>query len=296
MQRRAAAVYFALFLVIGAGAFGFIQVGMTEPTVQFQDAPEYGPDDTITVDGRTHTVANITTVGGSGEGGGHGGGGGGEELSANLTWVNESARETATLANGSTTTYEGVDYNVLVDNASGQLTLSAVQNVSAILEADPAVEDEPLTQNGTQYVRYVDNGTIQPLSEYLPEPERVSFAVGDDYRYPAESGNVTATVSAVTAEEATLTWTSPQTNRIQLSEGGNVTLNGQQHFVHFPSEPGDESPQVQVLPVDSYYDSYQTQLAEIDYFQERTNGVWGVVILSFLAGIILLGTAYLPVK
>jgi hypothetical protein len=287
MQRRAAAVYFVLFVLIGAGALGFVQVGMSEPAVQFEDAPEYTSDDTLTVDGRTYTVANVTVVTTGGEEGGEGS----EEVRGNLTWVNESARMTATLENGSMTTYEGAEYNVTLDNATGELVLAESQNVSAILAADPAVEDEPFVQNSTRYVRYVDNGSLQRLPAYLPEPERVTFAVGDDYRYPADSGNVTATVSSVTADAATLSWTTSVTNRVLLEEGGNVTLNGQQHFVHFPGEE-----QVQILPVDEYYGNYQSQLAEIDYWEERRNGVWGVVILAFLAGLVLLATAYMPVK
>jgi hypothetical protein len=291
MQRRAAAVYFVLFALIGAGALGFVQVGMSEPTVQFPDAPEYAPDDTTTVDGRTYTVANVTAVTTGGEEGGHGGGGGEEVIRGNLTWVNESARMTATLENGSMATYEGAEYNVTLDNATGEVVLVETQNVSAILAADPAVEDAPFAQNGTRYVRYVENGSLQRLAAYLPEPERVSFAVGDDYRYPADSGNVTATVSSVTADAATLSWTTSVTNRILLEEGSNVTLNGQQHFVHFPNEES-----VQVLPVDEYYGNYQSQLTEIDYWHERRNGVWGVVILTFLGGLVLLATAYMPVK
>ena len=288
MQRRVAAVYFVLFVLIGAGALGMVQVGMTEPTVQFPDAPEYASNETITVDGRTHTVANVTVV--TTEGGDHGGEGG-EEVRGNLTWVNESARATATLEDGSMTTYEGMEYNVSLDNATGEVVLAETQNVSAILAADPAVEDETLVQNGTQFVRFVEDGSVQPLSAYLPEPERLTFAVGDDYRYPADSGNVTATVTTVTAETATLSWSTTVTNRIPLDEGANVTLNGQAYFVHFPS-----GERVQVLPTGEYFGNYQSQLAEIDYFEERRNGVWGVVILAFLAGLFLLATAYMPVK
>jgi len=287
MQRRAAAVYFVLFVLIGAGALGFVQVGMSEPAVQFSDAPEYASNETLTVDGRTYTVADVTVA----ETGGDHGGEATEVIRGNLTWVNESARMTATLESGSTTTDEGMEYNVSLDNETGQVTLTAVQNVSAVLAADPAVEDDLLEQNGTQYVRYVENGSLQVLSEYLPEPERLTFAVGDDYRYAAESGNITATVTTVTADAATLSWTTSVTNQVSLEEGANVTLNGQQHFVHFPGEE-----RVQVLPTDEYYDAYQSQLTEIDAFEERRNGVWGVVILAFLAGVFLLATAYMPVK
>ena len=288
MQRRAAAVYFVLFVLIGAGALGFVQVGMSEPTVQFPDVPEHAPNDTITVDERTYTVANVTVV--TADGGDHGGEGG-ETVRGNLVWTNDSARSTATLEDGATTTYRGTEYNVGLDNETGQVTLTAVQNVSALIATDPAVEDTRLVQNGTAYVRYVENGSLQLLSTYLPDPDRVSFSVGDDYRYPTDAGNVTTTVSSVTADTATLSWTTSVTNRVPLEEGANVTLNGQQHFVHFPDEE-----HVQVLPNDEHYGSYQSQLTEIDYFAERRNGVWGIVILSFLAGLVLLGTAYMPVK
>ena len=288
MQRRAAAVYFVFFVLIGAGALGLVQVGMSEPTVQFPDAPEHAPNDTITADERTYTVANVTAV--TTEGGDHGGEGG-ETVRGNLVWTNDSARSTATLEDGAMTTYRGTEYNVGLDNETGQVTLTAVQNVSALIAADPAVEDTRLLQNGTAYVRYVDNGSLQLLSTYLPDPEQVRFGVGDDYRYLTDAGNVTATVSSVTADTATLSWTTSVTNRVLLEEGANVTLNGQQHFVHFPSED-----RVQVLPVEGYYGSYQSQLTELDYFEERRNGVWGVVILTFLAGLVLLGTAYMPVK
>ncbi|MFT4881954.1 MAG: hypothetical protein ACI9HI_001972 [Salinirussus sp.] len=288
MQRRAAAVYFVFFVLIGAGALGFVQVGMSEPTVQFPDAPEHAPNDTITADERTYTVANVTAV--TTEGGDHGGEGG-ETVRGNLVWTNDSARSTATLEDGAMTTYRGTEYTVSLDNETGQVTLTAVQNVSALIAADPAVEDTQLLQNGTAYVRYVENGSLRALSTYLPDPEQVRFGVGDDYRYLTDAGNVTATVSSVTADTATLSWTTSVTNRVLLEEGANVTLNGQQHFVHFPSED-----RVQVLPVEGYYGSYQSQLTELDYFEERRNGVWGVVILTFLAGLVLLGTAYMPVK
>jgi hypothetical protein len=200
---------------------------------------------------------------------------------------------TATLENGSTVTDAGTDFEVVIENATdvSEFRLVEQQNVSAILAADPAVEDEPFERDGAQFVRFVDNGTLRPLAEYLPAPETRTVAVGDDYRYQADSGNVTATVASVTPAEATLAWIAPATNTVSLSEGANVTLNGQQHLVHFPN---NES--VQVLPTDQYYGSYNSQLQQIDYFEERRNGVWGVVILTFLAGLVLLGAAYMPVK
>jgi len=280
MQRRAAAIYFALFVLIGAGAFGLIQVGMSQPTIEI-DGPTLAQNDTMTVDGRTYTV---TSVGPDSSGAPVG----------ELTWTNDSARASATLDNGSTTTYQGDEFRVDIANETNvsSFRLVEVQNVSALLAADPAVEDELVTQGGVDYVLYADNQTRgPPVSEYLPAPETVEFAVGDTIEYQADSGNVTAGVQSVTTSAATLAWTTTATNTIELTEGSNVTLNGATHVVHFP-----DNESVQVLPVDQYYNTYQSEVAAIDAFEERRNGVWGVVILSVIGAIILLAAAYLPVK
>ena len=160
MQRRAAAVYFILFVAIGAGAYGFIQVGMSEPTVDL-DGPTLSEGDELTVDGQAYTVSSIDT--GEGE----------------------------------------------VARYGGDVELSV------------AGSDETVT----------------------------------------------------------------------LSAGENGTLNGVDHFAHFPSET-----QVQILQTDASYSVYTGELAAIEYWDERRNGVWGIVILSVLAGFVLLSTAYLPLR
>lgn len=54
MQRRAAAIYFMLFVVVGAGAYAFLGV-MSEPAVQL-DGPTYQAGDTFSAGGVTYTV------------------------------------------------------------------------------------------------------------------------------------------------------------------------------------------------------------------------------------------------
>jgi len=286
MQRRAAAAYFVILVVVGAGALGFVQVGMSAPEVSI-DGPAYTEGDTLTVGDRTYEVTSVDT---ETTGGDHGEP---EEtvFVGEIQWTDESARMTATLDNDSTVTYQGGEYRLLVDGSDG-FELVEVRNVSAVLAADPAVENETLTRDGEAFVRY-RNGTTRPLSAYLPTPERLAFGVGDDYAYDTGEGAVTATVDSVSAAEVTLAWTASETTTIELDEGGNLTLgaDGQPYFVHFVD---DET--VQILPTDQYYDSYQQQLDEIDYFEERRNGVWGVVILTFLVGLVLVTAAFMPVK
>lgn len=239
MQRRAAAVYFMLFVLLGAGAYGFIQVGMSQPTVDL-DGPAYAEGDELTVGDRTYMVDSIDTE--EGELAAHAG-------EADLVWLNESNRGTATLENGSTVTFDGDEYRVVT--GEGAFTLVAEQNVS--------------------------------------EPDRVEFSVGDDFDYEAEG--VTASVDGVSEDGVTLSWAAPGEETVTVGAGENQTLNGVEYFAHFPSED-----RVQILRTDQHYGAYVGDLGAIEYWNERENGVWGIVILSFITGVVLVTTAYLPVK
>ena len=277
MQRRAAAVYFILFVLVGAGAYGFIQVGMSQPTVDL-DGPTYAEGDELTVGDRTYTVDSIDAEEG--------------ELAeyagdADLVRFNESKRETATLENDSTVTFDGGEYRVVTGEES--FTLIEEQNVSAILADDPDVEDETATRDGEEFVVYRENQSIEPLSEYLPEPDRIEFSVGADFEYEAE--DVTASVDGVSADGIRLSWAAPGEETVTLSAGDNQTVNGVEYFAHFPDEN-----RVQILRSDQHYGTYVGELSAIEYWNERQNGVWGVVILSFITGVVLVATAYLPVK
>ena len=284
MQRRAAAIYFAFFLVVGAAAYGYIGVAQSTQQPQFSlDGTTFEGNVSNTIDG---TQYNVTELGhASGGGGGHGGGGG--EMVATLSWVNRSARLTATLDNGSSTTYQGTTYTVVAPNQSNasSFTLREAQNVSAILANDSAVRNSLATQNGTDYVVYTANDSLVPASQYLPTPQTRQFSTGDTYRY---EGNRT-TVSSIGSEGVTLTWTGPASRSTELTEGANVTLaGGQGYFVHFPS-----SEVVSLVPSDQYPDYSQT-LAEQSYFTERINGLWGIVIISGVAAFLILSMAYMP--
>jgi hypothetical protein len=287
MQRRAAAAYFAFFLVISVAAYAYIGVAESQrPAVSLDADAELTNESTFTVDGTEYTATNIHMSGG---GGGHGGGGGGS-MAADLSWTNESSRYTATLEHNATTTYQNDTYRVHTDSNESTVTLEEALNVSALLVDDSSVQNTLATQNGTEYVVYRSNNTQVPLSEWLPEPETVSFTTGDTYPYATDSGTQETTISEVTADGATLEWFAPRENTIELSEGGNVTLNEQQFFTHFP----DHST-VQIVPIQQF-DQYQATLDQQDYFHERKNGIWGVSILSGIAAVLMLGMAYMPVR
>ena len=281
MQRRAAAAYFAFFLVVSVAAYAYIGVAESQRPEVTLEGEELTNDSTFTVDGTTHTVSNIHRTGGDG----HGGGG---EMVADLSWTNDSSRYTATLEADSTATVDDTTYVVTVDNESSTATLTEEQNVTALLRADPSVENSLATQNGTEYVVSSEDGTLEPVSEWLPEPETRSYGVGDSFAYQTGDGTQETTVASVSESGMTVEWFAPEEKTAELTEGGNVTLQGQQYFAHFPDEQS-----VQLVSTDQY-GAYQATLGDQDYFHERTNGLWGISILSGIAATLMLGMAYLP--
>jgi hypothetical protein len=285
MQRRAAAAYFAFFLVVSVAAYAYIGVAESQRPEVALEGEELTNDSSFTTGGTTYTVSNIHRSGGGGD---HGGGGG--EMVADLTWTNDSSRYTATLDNGSTTTVDNTTFVVTTDGDASTMTLTEEQNVTALLQADSAVENSLATQNGTDYVVYRSNDTLRPVSEWLPDPETRQYSTGDSFTYPADSGPQQTTVASVTDDGATVEWIAPRDRSVELSEGGNVTLADGDYFAHFPDEGA-----VQIISVDQY-GAYQATLSDQEYFHERKNGLWGVSILSGIAAVLMLGMAYLPVR
>jgi len=276
MQRRAAAAYFLFFLVVSVAAYAYIGVAESQrPEVQL-DGPELTNDSAFTNGGQTYTVSNIRPTGDDGT------------MAADLSWTNNSSQYTATIESGSTTTLDNTTYDVSMDPSAGALTLTAQQNVTQLLREDGDVYNSLATRDGTDYVVYRANNSTQPVEEWLPEPETVTYTTGDQYPYQAEGGTQTTTLTNVTNDSATVEWTAPRQRTVELSEGGNVTLEDGQYFAHFP----DQST-VQVVSVDQY-PQYQETLGAQDYLHERKNGLWGISILSGIASVLMLGMAYLP--
>lgn len=263
MQRRAAAVSAAFFLVIAAGAYALIgaaappEVSIDDANVDHRITEE---NETFTVDGVEYTVTDLGNT------------------SATAEWTNESAVLTATLENNSSVAYRDGNYTVLIPNESdpGEFELREEQSI-----------DRPtVTQNGTTYVVVEgegDNRTLVPRSEYLSDPETHTFAEGDELAYQ----NNTTTVAAIEQSEVTLEWEGERRNTVNFEEGGNATLGDDRSFVaHFPSNG--------TLVLSSNYRAYSEDTERVAVFHERMTGLWAVVITSALAAVLLVGMAYLP--
>ncbi|WP_144906154.1 hypothetical protein [Halobellus captivus] len=265
MQRRAAAIYVALFIVIGAASYSLIATAQT-PTVEF-DSPEYelAQDDQLQVGDRTYTVSSVS--GTTGE----------------LQYTEESSEYTETWENDSTQTVDDQEWRVLVDSGDDPsgFTLQEEINETAILQDDPDASEETVEQNGTRYV-VLNDSELVPADEYFPEPETRSYAEGDTLDY---EGNTT-TVDSVATDAVQLSWAAPRTNTITAENEANVTLGEETYLAYFP----DES----TMQLTQDFENYNRQTAEIDRVQTQTNGLWGVSILSFLAAVFMIGFAYLP--
>lgn len=280
MQRRAATLYFVFFIVMAASAYSVIAVA-DQPTVEL-DGDTYENGSQFTLDGREYTVTEAALESGEGE----------SSYAGTIAWTNESAQYSATLGNNSTIDYQDGTSRLLVENASDPTTFTLRQefNVSARLAEDPDVENRTYTSDdGTEFVRY-RNGSTQPLDEYLPEPETVEVSEGDEFAY---DGNTT-TVSNVSASEVTLVWTGERDESVSFGQAENITLAGTEYFAHFSGS--DAAVQITLAPADDVYPSYERQVARQDYFQERMNGLWGVVILAGTVATLIVGLAMLPNK
>jgi len=262
MQRRAAAVSVALFLLLAAGSYTLIGAAQ-QPAVSLED-----PEFTIS-EGEERTIAgtsyNFSSV---------------SETSATATWVNESARYTETWAENDTVTVDGQNFSVAgLNESAGVFELREVQEVDR-----PTVE-----QNGTTYVVVEDgeNRTLVPRENYLPEQTVYEYQVGDAVDY---DGNENETVVAsVSADEVTMEWFAPDTIEVEFGEGENTTVGDTPYLAHFETADGQA-----VLELTTDYEDYHSDVDAQEQFHERSNGLWGIVILASMAAALVVMLAFLP--
>lgn len=286
MQRRAAAIYVAFFLVVGAASYSLIATAEA-PTIGFEN-PEHSLEqgDTFTIDGQQYTATEVKTEEEESGGGGHGGGGGTTIVhSATFAWTNQSALYTETWDNGSTVTYEDDEWDVVIPNESDPSSFTLRESIdrAGILANDTNADNETVTRNGQEFVIVTENGssTLVPASEYFPTPERQEFSESQTLDY---NGNETRI--DVATEAVTLSWNAPRQNTVNAGNHANVTLGGQTYLTHFSSNTSV------VLTQD--FEGFNAQNEDIDSFHEQENGLWGITILSGASIVFLIGLAFLP--
>ncbi|WP_227133217.1 head-tail joining protein [Halorubellus salinus] len=283
MQRRAAAAYIAFFLVIAAGSYAFIATADAPAiTISGDDVREIEAGDTVTVDDRTYTVAEVKAE--QQEGGDHGGGGG-LKYTIRFEWTNDSARYTESWAANSTIEFENQTRRVLVENGTDRFELRwepTAQFRPAWSEGVLYIDSEP-EQGGrqdvavTSYIANSSNESVQP----------VRFSESDSFE---RAGNRT-TIASVSNTSVVLEWTAPRTNSFSTTNNQNLSLNEQPYVVHFKNNDT-----VLLGEGQAAREQLRDSIRMNDRFHDRINGVWGVTIGSGSTLVLLIALAFLPRK
>lgn len=298
MQRRAIAAYTGIFILLTASCIGLLAT-TAQPSASMEN-PEYTlqKNQTLSVQGTQYTVTDVSAT--TNENG---------DLvrSATAQWTQPNATYSATLANNSTLSYQNSTYRVLVPNTSNpsKATLREVQNLSN--------NTQTLTQNNETFV--VINGsdgnrTLIPEEQYLRQqygpPNTTQLSVGTSLRYE----NNSTTVGNITSEGVDLNWTAKRVNTVAFGEttpikttlikgglptkvsypagGSTVSLNNQTYVVSYPNN--------NTVALSQNVEQYKSEVEEATHKAERLAGIWAILILSGLAGFLLLMLGYLPNK
>ncbi len=279
MQRRAVAVYVALFVLI-AGAAGALTVTAETPEISF-DNPDFvvSSGDQIDANGESYTVADITESEPDDDG---------QTTMSAVLEREEEAELSETWSNGDTVEIDDNEWRVEIDgDEPTAFTLVEVFDRQAILEADDTADNETIERDDGEYVAVTDESgdtTLVPAEEYFPAPDERSYEAGDTFEY----NNETVTVDAVTADGAVVVWQGVQTTAVELEEESTVTLGGSEYVAHF----SDAS----TLTLSTDIEAYEAQAAEIEQFNQYTSGLFRVVLLGILSTVLLLAVAFVPTR
>ena len=276
MQRRAVAVFVALFLAV-AGVAGALTATAESPEIALEN-PEIdaSQDDSVEVGGETYVVADISEN--ENDAG---------QMVISGTLEREFTAETSeTWANESTVSVDDREWRVEIpgENAT-EFTLVEVLDRQAILEADDAAENETVTLEDGEYVAVTDeNGdrTLVPVDEYFPAPEERSYATGETLEYDGQ----TVTIDDVTADGAVLVWETTETETVELAQESTVTIGDTEYVAHFPD--------ASTLRMSTDVEAYEAQVTEIERFNQYNSGLSRVLVLSILSSIMLAGMAFIP--
>ena len=274
MQRRAVAVYVALFVLIGVASYTLMvtaeqpQVAVENPNFQLSSG------DGFTVDGQSYTAATVEEVT---EEGGHGSTSTHRE--ATLEWTVANVENTDDWAVGDTITVDGQEWNVVSTSASS-VTVEEVIDRGAILEADPAADNKTYSGENEDFVR-VDGDTV-PVSEYF-DPATVTFTEGETVPYDGQQ----ATLDSVTNESVTVSWTADESNSQTLKTGDTITLADNTTYTAYFTGPN-------TVELTDSAEAYQAAVSEQETFSQRVSGLRWVTFTAGFIAMLLIAFAFLP--
>ena len=274
MQRRAVAVYVALFVLIGVASYTLMvtaeqpQVAVENPNFQLSSG------DGFTVDGQSYTAATVEEVT---EEGGHGSTSTHRE--ATLEWTVANVENTDDWAVGDTITVDGQEWNVVSTSASS-VTVEEVIDRGAILEADPAADNTTYSGDNGEFV-LVDDERV-PVSEYF-DPATVTFTEGETMPYDGQQ----ATLNSITNESVTVSWTADESNSQTLKTGDTITLADNTTYTAYFTGPN-------TVELTDSAEAYQAAVSEQETFSQRVSGLRWVTFTAGFIAMLLIAFAFLP--
>jgi len=274
MQRRAVAVYVALFVLIGVASYTLMvtaeqpQVAVENPNFQLSSG------DGFTVNGQSYTAATVEEVT---EEGSHGSSSTHRE--ATLEWTVANVENTDEWAVGDTITVDGKEWTV-VSTAASSLTVEEVIDREAILEADPAADNTTYSGDNGEFV-LVDDERI-PVSEYF-DPATVTFTEDETVPYDGQQ----ATIDSVTNESITVSWTADESNSKTLKAGDTITLAGNTTYTAYFTGPN-------TVELTDNAEAYEASVAEQETFSQRVTGLRWVTFTAGFIAMLLIAFAFLP--
>ena len=274
MQRRAVAVYVALFVLIGVASYTLMvtaeqpQVAVENPNFQLSSG------DGFTVDGQSYTAATVEEVT---EEGGHGSTSTHRE--ATLEWTVANVENTDDWAVGDTITVDGQEWNVVSTSASS-VTVEEVIDREAILKADPAADNTTYSGDNGEFV-LVDDERVA-VSEYF-DPATVTFTEGETVPYDGQQ----ATIDTVTNESITVSWTADESNSQTLKTGDTITLADNTTYTAYFTGPN-------TVELTDNAEGYQAAVSEQETFSQRVTGLRWVTFTAGFIAMLLIAFAFLP--
>jgi len=274
MQRRAVAVFVALFVLIGAASYTLIataeqpQVAVDDPDFQLSSG------ETFTAGGQSYTAATVEEVT---EEGSHGSTS--TYIAATVEWNQTGVENTDEWATGDTVTVDERDWNV-VSAQSPTVTVEEAIDREAILQSDPAADNQTYSDGDSTFV--IVNDERVPASEYF-DPATVSFDEGQTIPYEGQG----ATIDSVANGTVSLSWTVTESNSQELRAGDTITLADNSTYTAYFTDTS-------TMELTSNSEAYQAEVAEQETFSQRVSGLRWVAFTAGFISFLLIAFAFLP--
>jgi len=274
MQRRAVAVYVALFVLIGVASYT-LMVTAEQPQVTV-DNPDFqlSSGDEFTIDEQSYTATTVEEVT---EEGGHGSTS--THMAATIEWTVTGVENTDQWAAGDTITVDEREWEVIGTGGS-TVTVEEVIDREAELEADPAADNTTYSGDNGEFVLVNDERV--PVSEYF-DPDEVTFSAGETVSYDGQQ----ATVDSVTNESVTVSWTTDESNSQEVGTGDTITLGDNSTYTAYFT--GSDT-----LELTADAEAYEAAVAEQETFSQRVSGLRWVTFTAGFIAMLLIAFAFLP--